>query len=112
MALTPEAGTANKAPKAPTKMRVQIIDKGLPVGLPVTVSGRDAWALQRLIDAGARGFSSVENPAPRTSHYIWKLRRFGFAIETEHEPHGGAYPGTHARYRLHSEIKVLEGRTA
>jgi len=95
-----------------SKLVVQIIDNGIPTGSPITVVGRDAWCLQRLISAGKRGFSSIEQPAPRTSHYIYKLRRFGFAIETKHEAHGGEYPGTHARWSLHSEVRILEGKTA
>ncbi|WP_222134701.1 winged helix domain-containing protein [Rhizobium redzepovicii] len=98
--------------KARTRMRVQIMDKGNPVSTPITVIGRDAWTLQTLIDAGARGFSSIERPAPRTSHYIFKLRRFGFAIETITETHGGTYPGHHARYVLHSDVRVLEEKVA
>ncbi|MBB4297257.1 hypothetical protein GGI55_001784 [Rhizobium leguminosarum] len=99
-------------PRARTLMRVQIMDKGSPVSAPITVVGRDAWALQTLLDAGTRGFSSIERPAPRTSHYIFKLRRFGFAIETITEVHGGAYRGHHARYVLHSDVRVLEGKAA
>ncbi|WP_259663769.1 winged helix domain-containing protein [Rhizobium bangladeshense] len=102
----------NNTGKARTRMRVQIMDKGSPVSSPITVVGRNAWALQTLIDAGDRGFSSIERPAPRTAHYIHRLRSFGFAIETRHEAHGGKYPGTHARYRLCSELVVLEGQSA
>ncbi|WP_081279351.1 winged helix domain-containing protein [Rhizobium bangladeshense] len=101
-----------ETPKARTRIRVQIMDKGSPVSSPITVVGRNAWALQTLIDAGDRGFSSIERPAPRTAHYIHRLRSFGFAIETRHEAHGGKYPGTHARYRLCSELVVLEGQSA
>jgi hypothetical protein len=68
--------------------------------------------LRALINAGKRGFSSIDNPAPRVSHYVYKLRSFGFSIETQYEPHGGDYPGVHALYRLHSEIQVLEGQAA
>lgn len=102
----------NNSGKARTRMRVQIMDNGNPASTPITVVGRDAWCLRTLIDAGKRGFSSVDNPAPRTSHYIFKLRRFGFAIETITEMHGGNYPGHHARYVLHSDVQVLEGQAA
>lgn len=98
--------------RARTRMRVQILDKGEPLGSPITVLGRDAWALRVLIEAGKRGFSSIDKPAPRTAHYIFKLRKFGFAIETITEMHGGAYPGHHARYVLHSNVAILEGQAA
>lgn len=82
---------------------------------PVTVEGRMAWALAELIKAGARGCTPIDNPAPRWSHYVWKLRGLGIAIETIHEPHGGPFAGTHARYRLIDEVRVIssaEGRAA
>jgi hypothetical protein len=74
----------------------------------VTVIGRDAWALQELIDAGATGCTPIENPGPRWSGYIHNLRRLGFAIETIREPHGGPFAGQHARYVLRSKVRVLE----
>ena len=36
----------------------------------------------------------------RVAAYVHCLRKLGFEIETEMEPHGGAYRGRHARYRL------------
>ena len=74
--------------------------------------GRAAWALQQLIAAGAKGCTPIDQPAPRWSHYTWLLRRDGVAIETIHESHGGAYAGHHARYRLNSDIQVIETQTA
>ncbi|MEY9782294.1 winged helix domain-containing protein [Sinorhizobium fredii] len=94
--------------KAQYSMRVQIMDKGEPVGLPMTIVGRDAWMLQGLIKAGKAGCTSIDNPAPRISHYIFKLRGFGIAIETVHESHSGPFPGSHARYFLRSDLVVLD----
>lgn len=88
-------------------VRAKIVENGEP-GQPITVVGRDAWCLKELLAAGQRGITSLQNPAPRLGHYIWKLRRFGFAIETIHENHAGDYPGHHARYRLHSEVVLSE----
>lgn len=31
----------------------------------------------------------------------------GLNIETVHDPHGGTYPRTHARYVLHTPVKVI-----
>ena len=73
------------------------------------VKGRNAWALLALYAAGARGVTPIDTPGPRWSGYVHNLRRMGLAIETVHESHGGPFPGTHARYRLHSELSVAEG---
>jgi len=70
--------------------------------------GRDAWALWELVAAGPNGLTTIERSAPRWSHYIYKLRRGGIAIETRHEPHAGDYPGHHARYFLRSQLEVIE----
>lgn len=76
--------------------------------LPVTVIGRDAWMLDQLIEVGSRGLTSIERPAPRISHYIYKLRGFGFDIDTEYEVHAGPFPGKHGRFRLLSKIRIIE----
>ena len=103
------------AGKAQAKIRVQIMDdNNNPVGFPVTLRGRERWAMERLIWAGNAGVSSFDNIGPRTSHYIFKLRGYGFAIQTELEAHGGDFPGHHARYRLHSKVSIVAeaGRVA
>ena len=74
----------------------------------VEVTGRDEWALQELIEASIIGCTPRDNPAPRWSAYVHKLRRMGFDIETIHERHGGQFPGRHARYVLHSNVKAME----
>jgi len=78
----------------------------------VLVCGRDLWALRSLIEAGETGCTPITRPAPRWSHYIWKLRGVGIVIETIHEPHGGSYPGTHARYVLRSKVRLASDRRA
>jgi winged helix domain-containing protein len=70
--------------------------------------GRFAWTLNELIRAGDRGCTPVEQPAPRWSHDVFRLRRDGVQIDTITEPHAGAYSGHHARYRLDSEVQVLK----
>jgi len=52
-------------------------------GRVVTARGRKAWALLALVAAGER-------------------------IETVREPHGGPFPGEHARYMLRSAVRVLD----
>jgi hypothetical protein len=75
----------------------------------IFVSGRDRWALERLMDAGARGCTPIDEPAPRWSGYVFNLRRMGVAIETIHERHGGPFAGTHARYVLRSSVRRADG---
>lgn len=73
----------------------------------LTFEGREAWALRELINAGERGCTPIDNPAPRWSHYVWLLRDT-FEIETLHEGHGGPFSGTHGRYILRSPVSILE----
>lgn len=76
----------------------------------VWLKGRDEWALLELLRAGTRGCTPIDNPAPRWSSYVHKLRRAGLDVETVHERHGGAFAGRHARYVLHSVIEPVEVR--
>ncbi|MBB4255436.1 hypothetical protein [Rhizobium sp. BK008] len=93
--------------------RLIITARILPDGTPTKVVGRDAWALQNLVKAGEGGCTPIDHPGPRWSHYVFKLRRFGFTIQTLDETHGGPFPGSHARYVLRSEVEILDnGRDA
>lgn len=78
---------------------------GKPFNLHVT--GRKAWALERLFAAGEAGVTPVTEPAPRWSGYVHRLRERGVPIETIHERHGGEFAGNHARYVLRA--KVMKG---
>jgi hypothetical protein len=74
---------------------------------PVTVKGRDAWALCLLVQCGPRGCSPVSEPTgPRWSSYIHRLRRAGFSIESVHECHRGDFPGRHVRYVLTERVEL------
>ncbi|UPJ41946.1 hypothetical protein IVB40_32500 [Bradyrhizobium sp. 40] len=79
----------------------------LPDGSLQTFAGREAWTLRHLVNAGPRGLTTIDHPAPRWSHYIFKLRRAGLTITTEYEPHRGSFPGTHGRYRLETSVVVV-----
>ncbi|MEH6696682.1 MAG: hypothetical protein V7675_16700 [Hyphomonas sp.] len=70
----------------------------------IDVSGRDEWALLELAIAGPKGCTPIDNPAPRWSAYVHKLREMGVDIETVIERHAGPFPGNHARYVMHSLI--------
>lgn len=74
----------------------------------IDLHGREAWALLHLVAAGAKGCTPIDNPGPRWSAYVYKLRQRGIAIETVNERHGGAFAGNHARYVLRSRVRVLE----
>ena len=71
------------------------------------IEGRELWALERLLHAGAMGCTPITEPAPRWSAYVHKLRKLGVTIETRHEAHGGPYPGNHARYILKARVERL-----
>ena len=90
------------------KLKVQIGDDG-PV---MTVQGREAWALARLVEAGDGGCTPITHPGPRWSDYTFKLRRRGSEVETVTEMHGGPYSGHHARYVLRSPVNVIEAEAA
>lgn len=79
-----------------------------PDGALQKVTGREAWALLALVTAGDFGVTPIDTPAPRWSAYVFSLRRAGVLIETIHEKHGGAYPGTHARYVLPADMVTIE----
>ena len=70
----------------------------------IRAKGREAWALERLIKAGPKGCTPIEQPAPRWSSYVHLLRGRGVPIETVTEKHGGEYPGTHGRYVLRARV--------
>lgn len=94
--------------KAQISGRIQLLEDGDPKGLPITLVGRDWWALQELIKAGKKGCTPIDNPVPRWGHYVWKIRQAGIDVETIHESHGGRFPGHHARCLLKSPLVVLE----
>ncbi|RWP23766.1 MAG: hypothetical protein EOR01_07715 [Mesorhizobium sp.] len=94
------------------RSKIWVRAKVLPDGEPMTIYGREAWCLRRLIDAGEKGCTPIEQPAPRWSAYVHALRsEFGIAIETIHEAHAGPYKGSHARYSLRSRVAILEDST-
>jgi hypothetical protein len=94
--------------------KLRLVAKIEPDGGVHEVVGRDAWALRNLLRAGERGCTPIDTPGPRWSHYVFKLRRAGFIIETVDENHGGPFAGTHARYVLRSQVTILRemGRAA
>ncbi|KQZ92265.1 hypothetical protein ASD64_19385 [Mesorhizobium sp. Root157] len=83
-----------------------------PDGAWQTATGRDAWALVELHRVGPRGVTPIDVPGPRWSAYVHNLRGIGLVIETIHESHGGRFPGSHARYVLHSRITIREAADA
>lgn len=92
-------------PAHPRKTMVRVRVRGRTM----TLTGREAQTLGLLIMRGEGGLTSGEaSPlgwARRTSAYIHRLRRAGFAISTCREPAGDANV---ARYRLVEPVEVLE----
>jgi hypothetical protein len=79
----------------------------------INPAGRDAWALGELILAGAAGCTPIDNPGPRWSGYVHKLKRiYGLDIESITEMHGGDYAGKHARYVLRSKVRFADPAVA
>lgn len=75
----------------------------------VIVIGRDAWMLGNLVNAGTDGCTTLSHPAPRTSHYVWKLRHtYGIAIASIEEEHGGIFAGRHVRYTLQQRVEFAD----
>jgi Winged helix domain len=88
--------------------KLTVAARVMPDGRTFTVTGRDAWALLELAKAGPWGCTPIDNPGPRWSGYVFKLKRHhGLDIETMHEGHEGQFPGTHARYVLRSAVEVV-----
>ena len=84
----------------------------LPNGSTLGYSGRLAWALGLLMKVGERGVTPIDTPGPRWSAYIHELRKDGLDIETLNEPHGGPFPGHHARYILRSPLQIVTDKAA
>lgn len=80
---------------------------------PKTFCGRLAATLDLLIKSGERGITAFDNPGPRLSDYVFKLRKAGLTIETVWEKHSGPYAGEHGRYVLRTAVhRVSEKKFA
>jgi hypothetical protein len=104
-----DASSLNFTPEPSAAKASRVIFEGKEGAICMTIKGRELWALQKLIRAGAHGLTSIERPAPRWSHYIFQLRARGLNIETIREEHGGEYPGHHERYVLHTTVAIGGG---
>lgn len=104
-----QAGSAENTRARKGQQGCPVVFDGPEGPCRVTLKGRVRWALCQLVEAGARGVTPVERPAPRWSSYVHDLRRLGFAIETIRERHGGDFPGQHARYVLQSAVAIGGG---
>jgi hypothetical protein len=87
-----------------TKIKIRLRD-----GSQQSFIGREAWTLRHLVSAGRTGVTTIDHPAPRWSHYVYKLRKAGLSISTDYEAHKGDFPGKHGRYRLETPVTVVEG---
>lgn len=82
-----------------------VVNPHQPDSFTIAPCGRDLWTLERLIEAGVSGCTPIDQPAPRWSAYVHRLRGMGVAIDTHMEKHGGDFPGRHGRYVLSSNIE-------
>jgi len=98
-------GIKTKPPRTVLRVFAEFQDGELPVR--IALDGRVAWALLRLVDAGPAGLTTLDEPAPRWSAYIFTLRQLGFRIRTEYERHGGQFSGLHGRYILESDVRIV-----
>jgi hypothetical protein len=78
----------------------------------LVLTGRVEWALQQLLQSGAKGCTPLSRPALRWAGYIHVLRTLGVIIETIREKHEGAFPGWHARYVLRSIVTPEVGHAS
>ncbi|PCI42904.1 MAG: hypothetical protein COB49_13060 [Alphaproteobacteria bacterium] len=79
---------------------------------PVTVRGRNAETLLKLIERGTQGLTAYDfagGPPYRLGAYIAYLRALGLSIETLREAHDC---GWHARYVLHTPVTVSKVQEA
>jgi Helix-turn-helix domain len=75
----------------------------------LTATGREAQTIIALVEAGAKGITSLETFkagwAVRLGAYIFDLKAMGVPIHASREPHDG---GNHARYFVDGQVELLE----
>lgn len=86
-----------------------LVNPDQPDAFTISVAGRNLWALECLSENIETGCTPIDQPAPRWSAYVHRLRGLGLAIETISEKHGGEFAGCHARYMLRSTVKRVNG---
>lgn len=75
----------------------------------LTATGREAQTIIALVEAGAKGITSLEafkaGWAVRLTAYVFDLKAMGVPIRASREPHDG---GNHARYFIDGQVEVIE----
>jgi hypothetical protein len=106
--LSADTGETKLIPaEAPKKSTITVRIE--PDGRIARLDGRAGWMLRELVRAGKLGVTTIElPPGIRISHYILLLRKAGFSISSPREAHGGPFPSSHSRYRLETEVTILE----
>lgn len=111
--LTPRPIAQAEGKSTPARKLYDVIEGDGNARRIVVTTKREIWALDELAQAAAMGCTPIDNPAPRWSAYVFKLKRnHGLAIETITEPHGGNFKGHHARYVLRSTVRAVESEGA
>ncbi len=78
----------------------------------VNIPCEEAWALERLIEAGEDGCTPVSHPAPNWHGLVQRLRAKDIAIGCVPEPNDGTYPGFLVRYFLRASVREIPPATA
>ena len=74
----------------------------------ISLTGRPAWLLFRLIDAGSAGLTASDLPSGlRVSGYVHRLRRSGIDVNTTYEANTNEFGGSHGRYALASIVNSI-----
>jgi hypothetical protein len=94
---------------APARKAYDVIEGDGNTRQIIVTTKREIWALDELMKAGALGCTPIDNPGPRWSAYVFKLKKnHGLSIQTINEAHGGPFKGTHARYVLRSTVRAVD----
>ncbi|MDE3240721.1 MAG: hypothetical protein KGN33_17315 [Paracoccaceae bacterium] len=88
-------------------MQVEIEQKNGEKTTVFLTEPRVIWALEHLIRAGKRGITTLENPAPRWSAYLHKIKRAGIPFTKVTEKHGGDFEGWHARFFIGEGVRIV-----
>jgi hypothetical protein len=91
-------------PAAPLEARDLLDRMKDPEPVPLRLTKRADFFLGELLAAGREGISTINYPGVRVGDAIFKLRKAGVEIETDHVAHGGEFAGSHGVYRLKSRV--------
>lgn len=83
-------------------------NEGATFGIALKSSGREAWALNKMVTAEKGGCVPLDALSPRWSRYLHRLPKLGVHIATVCERHGGDFPSRHAKCVLLAAVNKGE----